>query len=69
VALLPGSGPIEPQAELEGLARRLVAAHEADPADAAVARELRATLAVLAGLTLAADDPLEGLRELAARVP
>jgi hypothetical protein len=34
---------------LEDLALRLEAAHERDPADAAVARELRATLLVLRG--------------------
>jgi hypothetical protein len=69
VALLPESGSVDAHAELEALARRLVTAHEADPGSAAVARELRATLAILAGLAPAADDPLEGLRELAARVP
>lgn len=39
--------PVDPHTALEALARRLEGAHETDPADAAVARELRATLLVL----------------------
>ena len=39
----------DPPASLVALARRLEAAHEADPANANVARELRMTLMGLAG--------------------
>jgi hypothetical protein len=59
-------GPVDARVSLEGLARRLEAAHEADPSDAAVARELRATLLALpAGEAPAEDDdPLAELRDL-----
>lgn len=50
--------PVDAQASLEGLARRLEAAHEADPANAAVAKELRATLLALRGPGEAADGEL-----------
>jgi aminoglycoside phosphotransferase len=50
------AAPINPQAMLEGLARRLETAHEANPADAALGRELRATLVVLRGPNGAGDD-------------
>jgi hypothetical protein len=40
--------PLDSRASLEALARRLEAAHEADPGNAMVARELRATLLALA---------------------
>ncbi len=43
---------------LEALARRLEAAHEADPADAQVARELRACLVTLMGPEQAVDGEL-----------
>jgi hypothetical protein len=69
---LPASGdaPVDTRASLEGLARRLEAAHEADPGNDRVARELRATLMVLGGPDGPghAADPLEDLRELARRV-
>jgi hypothetical protein len=57
----------DPAAALAALAGRLVAAHEADPGDAALARECRATLLALAGLEDGAGDgdPLAGLRALA----
>jgi hypothetical protein len=42
----------DPRERLEALAARLEAAHEADPANALLARELRATLTAL----LAGDD-------------
>jgi hypothetical protein len=44
-----------------------VAAHEADPSNAALAREARCTLLALAGLEdgAAEDDPLAELRALA----
>jgi hypothetical protein len=53
VAVLPAPGdtPVDPRASLEGLARRLEAASMADPGNALVARELRATL-----VTLSAED-------------
>ena len=64
------AAPVDPPGELRALARRLAAAHEADPADAAVARVLKDTLCTLAGMSPAgAADPLGDLRELAARVP
>jgi len=45
-ATLPAAdgGPVDPQASLEALARRLEDAHSADPANALLARELRVTL-------------------------
>jgi len=47
--LLPAAGdsPVDPRASLEALTRRLEAAHEAEPGNAMVARELRACLAAL----------------------
>jgi len=39
--------PLDPPAELRALASRLAAAHEADPANSLVARELRMTLQAL----------------------
>ena len=47
-----GDAPLDPRVSLEALGRRLEAAHEADPANALVARELRATLLALS----AGDD-------------
>jgi len=47
-----GDTPVDARGALEGLARRLEAVHEADPANALVARELRMTLQALSG----ADD-------------
>jgi hypothetical protein len=48
------------------LAARLAAVHEADPRNAPVARELRATLLALTGLPARGDeaDPLAELRSL-----
>jgi hypothetical protein len=60
-------GDLDAQAELVALARRLAAAHEADPGNAAVARELRMTLQVLEAPGPDVD-PLEELRELSRRV-
>ena len=62
------AGPCtDPAAALAALAGRLVAAHEADPGNAALAREARCTLLALAGLEdgAAEDDPLAELRALA----
>jgi hypothetical protein len=71
VALPPvGDTPVDARVSLEALARRLEAAHVADPGNAVVARELRATLLALpAGETPADDDPLAELRALAQSVP
>jgi hypothetical protein len=55
----PVSDTVQPRAMMEGLALRLEEAHKADPADAAVARELRATLQVL-GAAGGGDDELSG---------
>jgi hypothetical protein len=60
------AGELDTQAELLALARRLAGAHEADPGNAAVARELRATLLALPDAPAA--DPLDELRDMAARV-
>lgn len=50
------SVPPDVTAALERLAQRLEAAHTADPGDANVARELRATLLALRGPEESADD-------------
>jgi hypothetical protein len=50
--------PVDPRVSLERLAGRLEAAHEADPADAAVARELRVTLLALRGSGETVDSEL-----------
>jgi hypothetical protein len=62
------SGDLDPRAEMTALARRLAAAHEADPQRADVARELRATLLAIEAADPAAADPMDELREMAARV-
>jgi hypothetical protein len=72
-----GPWPVRPwsEVEVEGLdvgramrelAARLAAVHEADPRNAPVARELRATLLALTGLPARGDeaDPLAELRSL-----
>ena len=58
---------IDPRAELEAVARRLTAAHQAEPGNANVARELRITLLAL-GPAVPAADPLDELRAMSARV-
>lgn len=63
VTVLPGDGELDPVTELRRSAARLVAACEADPSNAVLARELRATLAVLPQAEAA--DPLDGLRQRA----
>jgi hypothetical protein len=60
---------MDPQASLRALAARLEAAHVASPADAAVARELRATLLALPPPETSDDDPLAELLALDADVP
>jgi hypothetical protein len=62
------AGDLDPRGELIELARRLAAAHEADPGRADVARELRATLLAIEAADPAAADPMDELREMAARV-
>jgi len=61
---LPPAGDaarVGPAVSLERLAARLESAHEADPGNAAVARELRATLLVLRGPGETADSELAGM--------
>jgi hypothetical protein len=63
---------LDPGAELERLARRLTVAHQQDPGNAALARELRITLQALAAAEpdgAGDDDPLAELRALADAVP
>jgi hypothetical protein len=60
VPVLP-AGEINPVAELEALVRRLIAISEADPANTAVARELRETLRALPP-PLGELDPVEKLQ-------
>jgi aminoglycoside phosphotransferase len=63
---------LDPAAELERLAARLTRAHERDPGNAPLARELRLTLAQLAAAEPGDaddDDPLSELRALAESVP
>jgi hypothetical protein len=65
VTELPASSggiPLDPQASLTALALRLEAAHEQDPGNAMVARELRATLMVIAGAGAPAEDDVDRIR-------
>ncbi len=57
-----------PGERLDALARRLEAAHMAEPANAMVARELRMTLVELGKAEKPADDVMGELRALAAGV-
>jgi hypothetical protein len=57
-----GDNPVNPRASLRSLALRLEAAHEADPANAMVARELRVTLLALAGDAPAGEDDVDRIR-------
>ncbi len=59
---LPADAEFDPAGMLRDLAARLVAAHEAEPGNAPLARELRATLLALAGQRPDEGDPV--LREL-----
>jgi hypothetical protein len=73
LAALPEAvaAPVDTLASLEGLARRLEAAHEADPANSRLAAELRATLLALRAQAPPPEpvaDPMEELRALAADV-
>lgn len=60
-------GELDSRAELVLLARQLAAAYSADPSNWALARELRTTLLALPEPPGPAD-PLDVLREMAARV-
>jgi hypothetical protein len=67
VEINPASAPpgnLDPVAELRSLADRLTGAHQADPGNAAVARELRMTLQMLQGLPEEEIDPLAELRAM-----
>lgn len=57
----PRPKPLDAVKELKEMATRLVAAHEADPGNALLARELRLTLQALAPGGKPADDDLEEL--------
>jgi hypothetical protein len=66
LAALPDPDPgedLDPAAELRRLADRLTAAHEAEPGNAALARELRATLQALAPGAGAIDPELRAMFE------
>ena len=67
IAALPAANPgrgrlLEPQEELEFLAARLVAAHEDDPGNAMLARELLVTLQALSGHVRPAEDEVDRIR-------
>ena len=57
----PADEPFDPASEMRRLAVRLAAAHEADPANALLARELRMTLAELMPKGKPQDADLTGL--------
>jgi hypothetical protein len=61
-------GDLDPRAGLLTLARQLAAAAAGDPANAALARELRETLLAIPAPDDPPDDPLDELRDLASRV-
>ncbi len=67
------AAPVDARASLERLARRLEAAHEADPGNAPAARVLKDVLLALGagerGGDADEDDPLAELAELADAVP
>lgn len=73
VVPVPAGAGEDPVAALWALAGRLAGAHEADPADAAVARVLKDVLLALRGDAAPAaagdDDPLKAARDLARAVP
>jgi hypothetical protein len=64
VPIVPAAAEVDVRAEMNALARRLEAAHMADPLNVSVARELRLTLQALAGVEPPADDPLAELRAM-----
>ena len=58
-----GEGPVDAQASLERQARRLEAACEASPGNAALEKELRATLLALGGAGDGDDEAAAFLRD------
>ena len=66
LTVVPPAGELDPQAELEALAGRLAAAHQADPRNGVLARELRQSLALLLELAEGSQpvDPLAELRAM-----
>jgi len=60
---------VDPVAELQAVAARLVAVHRADPANTPVAHELRLALAELARIGPPSADPLDELRQMMGGVP
>jgi hypothetical protein len=56
------AGNLDPRRAMTGLALRLEAAHEADPSNAAIARELRVTLLALGGQTRRPEDAVDRIR-------
>ena len=62
------AGELDPRAELTELARRLADAHTADPQRADVARVLKDVLLAIEAADPAVADPMDELREMAARV-
>ena len=68
LAAAPVPADLDVPGELRAAAARLVGAHEREPANAIVARELRLTLEVLAKLEPVLSDPMDELRAIAAGV-
>lgn len=62
------AGEFDPRAELVALARDLGAAYRAEPSNASLARELRATLLAIPVPEDPSIDPLDELRDIARRV-
>jgi hypothetical protein len=60
-SLVPAGADLDPLAELQALAARLVAVHEADPGNVAAAKELRQVLTVIPPVEAA--GPLDAIRE------
>jgi hypothetical protein len=54
----PDPGELDPVGEMRNLGARLAGAYAADPGNAALARELRSTLVVLAGMVPDDGDDL-----------
>jgi hypothetical protein len=57
-----GPGDLDARRSMVRLAERLEAAHEADPSNSAVARELRVTLQALAGQVPPREDVVDRIR-------
>jgi hypothetical protein len=60
-SLVPGGADLDPLAELQALAGRLVAVHQADPRNMAAAKELRQVLTVIPPVE--AVGPLDAIRQ------